>query len=151
MWCFPGGTSCKEPACQCRRHKRYRFDPASKILQGKWQPMPIFLPGECHGQRSLVGYSSQTFKESDATEVTQHALRRWGEMIIFKVKIKKEKLREKISVLEVSPSTPCIIVIFLLLPLCFLFVFVLFLFVFLRLYQSIVCLPCCVCFHCRAK
>ena len=50
-------------------------------------------------------------------------------MIIFKVKIKKEKLKEKI-VLEVSPFTPCIIVIFLLLPLCFLFVFVLFLFVF---------------------
>ena len=51
-------------------------------------------------------------------------------MIIFKVKIKKEKLKEKISGLEVSPFTPCIIVIFLLLPLCFLFVFVLFLFVF---------------------
>ena len=24
---FPGGTSGKEPACQCRRHKRRRFDP----------------------------------------------------------------------------------------------------------------------------
>ena len=24
---FPGGTSGKEPACQCRRHKRCRFDP----------------------------------------------------------------------------------------------------------------------------
>ena len=23
---FPGGTSGKEPACQCRRHKRFRFD-----------------------------------------------------------------------------------------------------------------------------
>ena len=22
-----------------------------------WQPTPLFLPGECHGQRSLVGYS----------------------------------------------------------------------------------------------
>ena len=22
-----------------------------------WQPTPIFLPGELHGQRSLVGYS----------------------------------------------------------------------------------------------
>ena len=22
-----------------------------------WQPIPIFLPGEFHGQRSLVGYS----------------------------------------------------------------------------------------------
>ena len=22
-----------------------------------WQPAPVFLPGECHGQRSLAGYS----------------------------------------------------------------------------------------------
>ena len=25
----------------------------------KWQPTPVFLPGESHGQRSLVDYSSQ--------------------------------------------------------------------------------------------
>ena len=24
---FPGGTSGKEPACQCRRHERHKFDP----------------------------------------------------------------------------------------------------------------------------
>ena len=24
---FPGGSSGKEPACQCRRHKRLEFDP----------------------------------------------------------------------------------------------------------------------------
>ena len=23
----------------------------------KWQPIPVFLPGESHGQRSLAGYS----------------------------------------------------------------------------------------------
>ena len=23
----------------------------------EWQPTPVFLPGEFHGQRSLVGYS----------------------------------------------------------------------------------------------
>ena len=23
----------------------------------EWQPIPVFLPGEFHGQRSLVGYS----------------------------------------------------------------------------------------------
>ena len=38
-----------------------------------WQPTPVFLPGESHGQRSLVGYSPQCLKESDTTEVTQHA------------------------------------------------------------------------------
>ena len=34
------------------------------------QPTPVFLPGESHGQRSLVGYSTQGCKESDATEAT---------------------------------------------------------------------------------
>ena len=34
----------------------------------KWQPTPVFLPGESHGQRSLVGYSLWGLKESDTTE-----------------------------------------------------------------------------------
>ena len=34
----------------------------------KWQPTPVFLPGESHGWRSLVGYSPQGRKESDMTE-----------------------------------------------------------------------------------
>ena len=56
---FPGGTSGKEPACQCRRHKRLRFDPwVGKIPWRRvWQPTPIFLPGESHGQKSLEGES----------------------------------------------------------------------------------------------
>ena len=33
---------------------------------------PIFLPGESHGQRSLVGYSPWCHKESDTTEATEH-------------------------------------------------------------------------------
>ena len=36
-------------------------------------PSPVFLPGESHGQRNLVGYSPQGCKESDTTEVAQHA------------------------------------------------------------------------------
>ena len=36
----------------------------------KWQPTPVFLPGESHGQRSLVGYSPQGRKELNMTEVT---------------------------------------------------------------------------------
>ena len=56
---FPGGTSHKEPAFQCRRHKRCRFDPWIREIPWRraWQPTLIFLPGESHGQRSLVGYS----------------------------------------------------------------------------------------------
>jgi len=33
------------------------------------QPTPVFLYGESHGQRSLVGYSPQGQQESDTTEV----------------------------------------------------------------------------------
>ena len=35
-----------------------------------WQTTPVFLPGESHEQRNLVGYSPQGHKESDMTEVT---------------------------------------------------------------------------------
>ena len=34
----------------------------------KWQPTPVFLPGEPHGQRNLEGYSLWGRKESDTTE-----------------------------------------------------------------------------------
>ena len=36
----------------------------------KWQPTPVFLPGESHGQRSLVGCSPWGCTESDTTEAT---------------------------------------------------------------------------------
>ena len=64
---FPGGASGKEPTCQCRRSG---FIPwVGKILWGReWQPTPVFLPGESHGQRSLAGYSPWGHKELDMTE-----------------------------------------------------------------------------------
>ena len=34
----------------------------------EWLPIPVFLPGEFHGQRNLVGYSPWGRKESDTTE-----------------------------------------------------------------------------------
>ena len=50
---FPGGTNGKEQAYQCRRYRRCRFDPwVGKITWRRaWQPTPVFLPGESHGQR----------------------------------------------------------------------------------------------------
>ena len=33
----------------------------------KWQPTPVFFPGESHGRRSLVGYSLWGHKESERT------------------------------------------------------------------------------------
>ena len=51
----PGGASGKEPSCQCRGCKRCGFDPwVGKILWRRaWQPIPVFMPREAHGQRSL--------------------------------------------------------------------------------------------------
>ena len=37
----------------------------SSFWRGKWQPTPVFLPGESHGWRDLVGYSLWGCKESD--------------------------------------------------------------------------------------
>ena len=56
---FPGGTSGKEPTCQFRKHKRHRFSLSVGRIPSRRarQPTPIVLPGEPHGQRSLVGYS----------------------------------------------------------------------------------------------
>ena len=49
---------------------RLRFDPwVGKIpWRRKWQPIPVLSPGKSHGQRSLVGYSPWSCKESDMTE-----------------------------------------------------------------------------------
>ena len=35
-----------------------------------WQPIPVFFPGEFHGQKSLVGYNPLGHKELDKTEAT---------------------------------------------------------------------------------
>ena len=36
----------------------------------KWQPTPVFLPGESQGQGSLVGFRLWGHTESDTTEAT---------------------------------------------------------------------------------
>ena len=36
------------------------------------EPTPLFLPGESHEQRSLLGYSPMGQKESDVTEAMDH-------------------------------------------------------------------------------
>ena len=69
--CFPGGLVVKNAPFQCNRH---RFNPwVGKIPWRKWQPTPIFLPGESHGQRSLAGYCPWGWKEWDTTEATEQA------------------------------------------------------------------------------
>ena len=53
---LPRWLSCKETACQCKRH---RFNPWVRKIpwRRKWQPAPVLLAGESHGQRRLGGYS----------------------------------------------------------------------------------------------
>ena len=62
---FPGNSDGKE---FFQERRRPRFDPwVGKIpWRREWQPTPVFLPGEFHGERSLAGCSS------DSTE--QHCL-----------------------------------------------------------------------------
>ena len=54
----------------CLQYRRPGFDPlVGKIPQRKeWLLTPIFLPGEFHGQRSLVGYSPWGRKKLDMTK-----------------------------------------------------------------------------------
>ena len=63
---FPGGSDSKISAYDTG-------DLVSSLgwedpLEKKWQPTPVFLPGEFHGQRSLADYSPWGRKESDTTE-----------------------------------------------------------------------------------
>ena len=60
----------------CLPCRRSRFDPwVGKIhWRRKWQPTPVFLPGESHGQRNLAGYSPWGCKELELTEqLSMHA------------------------------------------------------------------------------
>ena len=53
--------------------RRDGLDPWVKKIPWRraWQPTPVFLPGDSHGQRSLEeGYSPSGHKESDMGEAT---------------------------------------------------------------------------------
>ena len=61
----------KESTCNAGdRRRRLRFNLwVVKILWRRtWQPTPVLLPGESHGQRSLAAYSPWDRRESDMTE-----------------------------------------------------------------------------------
>ena len=57
----------------CLQRRRPEFDTWVRKIHWRraWQPTPVFLPGESHGQRSLAGYSPRGHTESDMTEVTK--------------------------------------------------------------------------------
>ena len=58
----------------CLQCKRPRFTSwvGQVPWRRKWQPTPVFLPGESHRQRSLAGYSPLTHQELDMAEAIEH-------------------------------------------------------------------------------
>ena len=69
---FSSGSAGKEPVCQCRRLRRRGLDPWVRQIpwRRKWQPIPVTLPGELHGQRNQVGYSLWDLKETPLNDTT---------------------------------------------------------------------------------
>ena len=71
---LPGWRGSKELACQCGTHKRCGFDPwVGKIpWRRKCQLTAVFLPGKCHGCRSLVGCSHGVSKSQTLLSMHTH-------------------------------------------------------------------------------
>ena len=71
---FPGGSMGKESSCQCSRHRKHRFAPWVRKIpwRKEWQPTPILLPGESHGQRRLAGNSP--WGRQSQTQLSMYAL-----------------------------------------------------------------------------
>ena len=88
---LPQWSSDKESACNTGETNRHRSDPPVWKISWRraWQPTPVFLPGESHGQRSLVGCIPRGQKELDMTEATEHAhtcLFPWQYLIMLSLK-----------------------------------------------------------------
>ena len=68
---FPG----KEPACQCRRHKRLRFNLWIRKIPWRraWRSTPVLLSGESHGHRSLVATVHGVIKSQTRLKQLMHA------------------------------------------------------------------------------
>ena len=67
LWDFPDGEVVKNlPAMQASQGSIPGWGKSPGI--GNWQPTPVFLLGEFHGQRSLAGYSPLGPEELDTTE-----------------------------------------------------------------------------------
>ena len=66
---FPGGLAVKNPPA-LPETRRLSFNPWVRKIhwRRKWQPTPVFLPRESHGQRSLVGFCPWGHKVQRVTE-----------------------------------------------------------------------------------
>ena len=80
-----GDASGSEPACQCRIQKRCGLDSWVRKIPWRraWQPTPVLLSGESHGQRSLVCCGHWGHTESDILkQLSMHA---WSEFTFPKM------------------------------------------------------------------
>ena len=59
--------------------QRCGFDPWVRMIPGtrKWQPTPVFLPGESHGQRNLAGYHPWGHKRVRHSKDTDKRLQKY--------------------------------------------------------------------------
>ena len=66
-WGFPGSSDGKKSCCSAGD---LGFDPWVRKISWRraWQSTPVFLPGESHGQRIIVGTSPLGHEESDMIE-----------------------------------------------------------------------------------
>ena len=72
---FPESTRGEETACLCRRHKGCGFDPwVGKIWRRAWQPTPVSLPGESHGQRGTIRLQRAGYDWSDSAHIHTYEL-----------------------------------------------------------------------------
>ena len=118
---LPSGDSGKEPTCQCRRCKKRRLNPwVGKIpwRRRTWQPTPVFLPGEPHGQRSLVGCSPRGHKESDTTDATQHSEQSIHNVVVVSGVQQSDSALHNTHINSFSDSLPVHIIIEWWLVLC---------------------------------
>ena len=70
-----GSSVGKEPACNAGDARDMGSTPrlGRSPWRRAWQPTPVFLPEESHGQRSLAGYSPWGRTESGTTEATERS------------------------------------------------------------------------------
>ena len=75
---LPGGASGKEPACKCRRLKRWAFNPQIGKIPWRrtWQPATILLSGESPGQSHLEGHSQRVAESLTGLKLKEPQLQR---------------------------------------------------------------------------
>ena len=99
---FPGSSDSKESACNAGAPGSI---PGSGRSCGKGNGTP-FLPGEFHGQRSLVGYSPWCCKESDTAEQLTHAHTHSWLTMLWQFQMNSKELSHRYICIHSPPSPP---------------------------------------------